>query len=89
MACDEEEEMICIVDDHQSELKIHNTQKMVGIALGMPFELEHQFGLFHVSMQIENTSGSKKKKKFSPPGTCDIKGLLWSQVLCSLSFSSK
>jgi hypothetical protein len=49
VACDEEEEMLHIVDDHQCELQIHATQEMmVGIAYAMPFELE-QFRLSHVS----------------------------------------
>jgi hypothetical protein len=51
------------VDDHRCELKIYDTQEMmVGIAYGMPFELE-QFGLFHVSMHTEATSDSKKEER--------------------------
>jgi hypothetical protein len=63
VACDEEEEMLKIVDDHRRELKIHDTQEMmVGIAYGMPYELE-QFGLFHVSMHIDATSDSNKEER--------------------------
>jgi hypothetical protein len=63
VACDKEEEILQIMDDHQCELKIHDTQEMmVGIAYGMPFELE-QFGLFHVSMlHIDATSDSNKEE---------------------------
>jgi hypothetical protein len=58
---DEEKEMLRIVEDHRRELKIQDTQEMmVGIAYGMPFELE-QFELFHVSMHIDATADSNKE----------------------------
>jgi hypothetical protein len=63
VACDEEEDMLQIVIDHRRELKIHDTQEMmVGIAYGMPYELQ-QFGLFHVSMYIDVTSDSNKEER--------------------------
>jgi hypothetical protein len=58
----EEKEMIRIVDNHQPVLKIKDMQEMmVGIANGMPFELE-QFELFHVSMHIDATADSNKEE---------------------------
>jgi hypothetical protein len=54
-------EMLRIVDDHCRGLKIDDSKEMkVGIAYGVPFELE-QFGLFHVSMHIDATADSNKE----------------------------
>jgi hypothetical protein len=48
--------MLQIVKNHRLELKIDDSKEiMVGIARGMPFELE-QLGLFHVSLHIDATS---------------------------------
>jgi hypothetical protein len=53
--------MLQIVGDHRRELKIDDSKEMmVGIAYGMPFELD-QFGLFHVSMHIDATADSNKE----------------------------
>jgi hypothetical protein len=61
VAGDEEAEMLRVVGDHRRVLNIKDTQEMmVGIAYGMPFELE-QFGLFHVSLHIDATSDSNKE----------------------------
>ncbi len=57
----EEKEMLRIVEDHRRVLKINDSQEMmVGIAYGMPFELQ-QFELFHVSMHIDATADSNKE----------------------------
>jgi hypothetical protein len=57
---EDDTEMLQIVDDHCRGLKIDDSKEMmVGIAYGMPFELE-QFGLFHVSMHIDATENSTK-----------------------------
>jgi hypothetical protein len=54
---EDDNEMLWIVDDHRRCLKIDDSKEMmVGIAYGMPFELE-QFGLFHVSMHIHRNPG--------------------------------
>jgi hypothetical protein len=53
--------MLQIVGDHQRELNVDDSKEMmVGIAYGMPFELE-QFGLFHVSMHTDATADSNKE----------------------------
>ena len=59
---EDDNEMLRIVgDDHRRSLKIDDSKEMmVGIAYGMPFELE-QFGLFHVSMHIDATADSNKE----------------------------
>lgn len=45
-----------LVNGHQKELDIERSKEMmVGIAYGMPFELE-QYGLFHVSLHIDATA---------------------------------
>ena len=49
------------MDDHRRVLKIKDSQEMmVGIAYGMPFELQ-QFELFHVSLHIDATADSNKE----------------------------
>jgi hypothetical protein len=61
IAGDDDREMLQIVDEHRRGLNIDASQEiMVGIASGMPFELE-QFGLFHVSMHIDATLDSNNK----------------------------
>jgi hypothetical protein len=53
---DDDNEMLRVVDGHRKELDIERSKEMmVGIAYGMPFELE-QFGLFHVSLHIDATA---------------------------------
>jgi hypothetical protein len=53
--------MLQIVSNHHHELKIADSKEMmVGIAYGMPFELE-QFGLFHVSMHIDTSTDTNKE----------------------------
>ena len=53
--------MLWIVKDHRRDLKIADSKEMmVGIAYGMPFELE-QFCLFHVSMHIDTTADTNKE----------------------------
>jgi hypothetical protein len=53
--------MLQIVSNHHHELKIADSKEMmVGIAYGMPFELE-QFGLFNVSMHIDATVDTSKE----------------------------
>jgi hypothetical protein len=67
VAGDDDKEMLQIVDDHHHELNIDDSKDMmVGIAYGgMPFELE-QFGLFHVSMHIEDTTDTSSNKEVHP-----------------------
>jgi hypothetical protein len=58
---EDDTKMLWIVDDHHRCLKIDDSKEMmVGIAYGMPFELE-QFGIFHVSMHIDATADSNKE----------------------------
>jgi hypothetical protein len=60
--CNDDKEMLQIVDNHHRGLKIDDSkEKMVGIAYGMPFDLE-QFGLFHVSMHIDAKADSNITK---------------------------
>ncbi len=55
------QDMLQIVNDHCHELKIADSKEMmVGIAYGMPYELE-QFGLFHVSLHIDATADTNKE----------------------------
>ena len=57
----DDHDMLQIVQSHRRELKIDDSKEMmVGIAYGMPFELE-QFGLFHVSMHIDATADTNKE----------------------------
>jgi hypothetical protein len=58
---DVDKEMLRIVHDHQRELDIEESKEMMlGLAYGMPFELE-QFGLFHVSLHIDATTDTNKE----------------------------
>ena len=58
---DPDQDMLRIVCNHCRELKIADSKEMmVGIAYGMPFELE-QFGLFHVSLHIDATADTMKE----------------------------
>jgi hypothetical protein len=75
--------MLQIFSNHCRELKIADSKEMmVGIACGMPFELE-QFGLFHASMHIDATADSTNKEVVT--GYCHVQRFLWTYVLCSLS----
>jgi hypothetical protein len=57
----EDEKMLRIVNNRRRELKIADSKlMMVGIAYGMPYELE-QFGLFHVSLHIDATADTNKE----------------------------
>jgi hypothetical protein len=57
----DDQDMLQIVNDHRRELKIADSKEMmVGIAYGMPYELE-QFGLFHVSLHIDATADTNKE----------------------------
>ena len=52
----DENEMRRVVDGHRQELEIEcSKEMMVGVAYGMPFELD-QFGLFHVALHIDATA---------------------------------
>jgi hypothetical protein len=53
--------MLQIGTKHRMALKIPDTKEMmVGVAYGMRFELD-QFRLFHISLQIDATSDTKKE----------------------------